>query len=146
VLPENLAISAGMTVLCVLIHAGGLATISNLLRTPHGRRLHGGRAHHVTVVLIGVVFGLLALHALEIFAYGALYMALGEFQNWETSIYFAASSFTTLGYGDVALDEPRRMIAAVESVVGLLLIGWSTAILVSVTSRISIIEAPKDQV
>lgn len=143
-LAENLAISAGLVVVCVLIHAAGTAMMLRPVRSPRGQKLREGRIHHSVLLLTYVVVALLAMHALEIMAYAWAYHALGEFRNWEAATYFAASTFTTLGYGDVWLGEPRRMIAAIEGVVGLLLIGWSTAILAAVTARMGVYDVHRD--
>ncbi|NJM92635.1 MAG: two pore domain potassium channel family protein [Rhodospirillaceae bacterium] len=93
-------------------------------------------------MLILTVFGLLALHSVEIWSYAFLYAGLGEFETLETSLYFSAATFTTLGFGDVTLDVGRRLIAGTEALIGLILIGWSTAILVSLTTRMNDVRYP----
>ena len=89
------------------------------------------------------MFGLLALHAVEMTAYAALYHWLGQFKDFETSLYFSGTTFTTLGYGDIALGSDRRLLAAGQGLIGLILIGWSTAILVAVTTRLLGNDAPE---
>lgn len=42
-------------------------------------------------------------------------------------IYFSASSYTTLGMGDIVPLGLTRLVAAVESLIGLVLIGWSAS-------------------
>ena len=63
--------------------------------------------------------------------------ALGDF---EAALYFSTASFTTLGYGDVVLDHRWRLLGAIEGANGLLLFGWSTAFLISVTGRMRALE------
>ena len=82
------------------------------------------------------VFGLLALHAVEMTSYAALYHWLGQFKDFETSLYFSGTTFTTLGYGDIALGSDHRLLAAGQCLIGQILIGWSTARLVAVTTRL----------
>lgn len=48
---------------------------------------------------------------------------VGSFQYF----YFSAESFTTLGLGDIYPVGPLRLLASIESINGLLLIGWSTS-------------------
>jgi Ion channel len=132
---QNLAISAGMIVLCVLCHSAGIWGLTHLHGSDHAKPFREGHAHERTFTVVLMVFGLLGLHAVEIMAYAVLYSSLGQFPaDFETALYFSASTFTTLGYGDVVPSPDHRLLAGIEGVMGLILIGWSTAILVSVTT------------
>lgn len=53
--------------------------------------------------------------------------AVSALPDFESALYFSATSFTTLGYGDVVLDPKWRLFGAIERANGLLLFGWSTA-------------------
>jgi hypothetical protein len=45
-------------------------------------------------------------------------------------------SFTTLGYGDITLtDSEWRLLSGIEALDGILLVGWSTALLFIVVQR-----------
>ena len=88
------------------------------------------------VFILLVVLGLFLIHAVEIWAYAGVYMLLGAFEDFETALYFSTSTFTTLGYGDVYIDGEWRLVGAIEGFNGFLLIGWSTAFLVSVIARL----------
>lgn len=133
---QNLSISAGMIILCVLCHSAGIWGLTHMHGSDQARPWREGQVHERTFTVVLMVFGLLALHALEIVAYAVLYSSLGQFpRDFETALYFSASTFTTLGYGDVVPAPDHRLLAGIEGVMGLILIGWSTAILVSVTTR-----------
>lgn len=41
--------------------------------------------------------------------------------------YFAAETFSSLGFGDIYPLGPLRLVASIEPINGLLLIGWSTS-------------------
>lgn len=87
--------------------------------------------------LLVVIFGALAAHFLEITVYGgALYMLIhylgvggltGESQTFEACLYFSAETYTSLGLGDVKPIGHLRLLAGVEALNGLLLIGWSAS-------------------
>lgn len=140
-LAQNLAISAGMIVLCVLCHSAGIWGLTHLHGSERAQPWREGHAHERTFTVVLMVFGLLALHAVEILAYTLLYSGLGQFPgDFETALYFSASTFTTLGYGDVIPAPNHRLLAGVEGVMGLILIGWSTAILVSITNSMDEVE------
>ena len=44
-------------------------------------------------------------------------------------LYFSAETYTSLGFGDIVPSGPLRMLAGVETLNGLLLIGWSASYL-----------------
>lgn len=88
--------------------------------------------------LLAVIFGALAAHALEIAVYGfTLYGTLrwldvGQLRgggplSLATCLYFSAETYTSLGFGDLTPSGPVRLLAGVEALNGLLLIGWSSS-------------------
>ena len=73
----------------------------------------------------------IALYALTIWAlvrFGGL-GTLGDSSrfSFDVSLYFSAETYTSLGYGDVVPGGAVRLLAGVEALNGLLLIGWSAA-------------------
>ena len=53
----------------------------------------------------------------------------------EEAAYFSFVTFTTLGYGDITLPYPIRLMSGIEAINGILLVGWSTALLFAVVQR-----------
>ncbi len=90
------------------------------------------------VKLILVILGTFCAHAAEILLYAlAIYVlvrylhlgTLGEARGFSASvsIYFSAETYTSLGYGDVVPSGDLRLLAGVEALNGLLLVGWSAS-------------------
>lgn len=138
---QNLLISAGMAGSTVVFHFVGLAALIAMLNRDLPRRLRAGTGIQKGLTILFTVFGLVLMHTVEIWAYACLYLVLGEFPDVEAALYYSTTTFSTLGYGDVTLSHDHRMIGAIEGVNGFLLIGWSTAFLVSVTNRMGLLEA-----
>jgi hypothetical protein len=87
--------------------------------------------HSVTAVVI-----LLAGHILQVAMWAMVYhFHWHEFVNFKSALYFSLASFTTLGANDLALPPDHRMIGALEAAAGMLMFGWSTALLVGVVQR-----------
>ncbi len=132
----QLLASAGLVVGMVVIHSIALIEFS--------RRLHlreeelRDRRFDYTAVTLMAVLGLLLfmLHLLEILIFAGFYIAVGAVTHFEASFYYSASVYATLGTtSDVFADE-WRLVGAIEAVVGFILIGWSTAFMVSTVNRL----------
>jgi Ion channel len=91
-------------------------------------------------LMLAVALGIFFLHAIEIWLYALAYVTVGAFKDFPTALYYSATAFSTLGLGDVVLGPEWRLFGAVEGVTGLILIGWSSAFLLSVTSRLRVLE------
>ncbi len=136
----NFALATFMVGLTVTIHFGGLLALLWVLRERgHRFRPHESAAGQGAVIVV-VVLGLVMTHTVEIWLYAFAYFVIGSLPDFETALYFSTTSFTTLGYGDVVLDHHWRLFGAIEGANGLLLFGWSTAFLFSVTARLRALE------
>jgi hypothetical protein len=99
----------------------------NVPVTRLGMRVVGTMAYLVTFLLI-VHLAEAALWAAALFWWDAL-------PNFSTALYYSLTSYSTVGYGDVILRESARLLGPIESVVGVLMLGWSTAVIVAVVQR-----------
>lgn len=136
----NLAISAGMGSLTVLVHFWGLLLLTWIMRRQGYRlRPHVSHVNRAAVILV-VVLGIFALHSIEIWLYAALYLALGEMAHLEEALYFSTAAFATIGFGDVVMSPRWRMISVIEGANGWILFAWSTAFLIGVTTRMRVLE------
>tara|TARA_R110002073_G_scaffold147357_2_gene300117 strand:+ start:3728 stop:4180 length:453 start_codon:yes stop_codon:yes gene_type:complete len=135
-----LLVSFAICSVTVVMHMAGLVLLMAFMRARSARiRPHQNVLRQTGFIML-MVFGLFAIHAVEIWSYAVLYLTLGEFSTLESALYFATTTFTTLGYGDVLLSQQWRLVGAIEGFNGFLLIGWSTAFLVSVIGRLRAIE------
>src|SRR3954470_1287735 len=86
--------------------------------------------------LIRVVSMLLVLHLMEMAVWAAAFDLAGLFPDFETCLYYSLKSYTTVGYGDVLPHISWRLIGPIEAAVGVLMLGWSTSIIVATVQRI----------
>jgi hypothetical protein len=91
-----------------------------------------------------IVLLMFVTSVLEVLAWAAAYLALNAIEGFEQAVYFSMVTFTTLGYGDVLLDEHWRLLASFEAANGILMFGWSTAIVMAAVHRIYIAEKGTD--
>jgi len=90
-------------------------------------------------ILIGTSFFLIILHLIQASLWAFLYLLLPgitEFQSFEKAVYFSLVTFTTLGYGEITIDSTNRILAGLEAINGIMLIGWSTAFMFFVYQEI----------
>ena len=90
-------------------------------------------------ILLFVVVALMTLHLLEIALWAEAYYAsewVEQIPTMADAFYFSAVTFTTLGYGDITLTGNWRVVSGVEAMSGILLIGWSTALLFALVQRL----------
>mgnify|MGYP001821084805 CR=1 FL=1 len=82
---------------------------------------------------------------LEALWWAASYFYLGVIQSLEAAIYFSIVTYTTLGYGDITLNEQWRMLSAFQAANGVIIAGWSTALLFALVQKIYVVHHPDDQ-
>lgn len=124
---------AGVT---VVIHAIG--TVRVIIPAAGAWRPQGDSQSQPRPVwtLTRLVSSLLVLHLVEMAVWAAAYYAAGVFDTFETSLYYSLKSYTTVGYGDVLPAINWRLLGPIEAAVGVLMLGWSTSIIVATVQRI----------
>ncbi len=91
------------------------------------------------VLLISIMLFTL-IHTLHSLVWAGCYYAIPEtssqFSSFSESVYFSLVTFTTLGYGDISLNSDWRLLSGLEAINGIMLIGWSTAMMYSLIQNI----------
>ena len=100
-------------------------------------------------ILIATSAFLISLHLIQASIWALVYLLLPgvtEFQTFEKAVYFSLVTFTTLGYGEITIDSMNRILAGLEAINGIILIGWSTAFMFFVYTEIlkTDIQSPQD--
>jgi hypothetical protein len=121
---------------CVAIHGLGMILGLRWLGRTWPRQGHHFSPWATFHILIRVVYGLLVLHLLQITVWAAYYHWGGCFPDFTTCFYYSATSYSTVGYGDVIPPTNWRILGAVEGVTGILMFGWCTGVLFSVVNRL----------
>jgi len=121
--------------LSVLIQTVGLMGLSKLLE-----RLAIFAGDHVgpirrAMAMVFIVHGLLALHFIEVLQWAIVFQLTGAFRDFSETVYLSVITFSTLGYGDVVGPDNWRLLVGMEGLTGFLLIGWSTAYLITASTR-----------
>jgi len=130
---NQLVIASAMVIATVFVHLVGLAVLVRMLRSRSWHPVFE-RIRPITL-LLGASFGIFAIHTIEIWLFAALYLLLGAAADFEQSLYFSTVTYATIGYGDVLVAKPWRILGAIEGAAGVIMLGWSTAFLVSLLAQ-----------
>ena len=131
----NIAIAAFLMIVTTVIHAG-----STVLAIRLNRSLRGGlhqRLKQIHIYWLGGIVLVLFLVALaEVGVWAAAYLILDAVEGFEKALYFSMVTFTTLGYGEIVLDERWRLLASFEAANGIIMFGWTTAIVLATVQNV----------
>lgn len=83
-----------------------------------------------------VVALLLTVHLCEAAIWAVAFCWIEALPDFPTAMYFSLTSYSTVGYGDLVLPEQWRLLGPIESVVGVLMLGWSTAVIVALLQHV----------
>ncbi|MHC4758958.1 MAG: potassium channel family protein [Planctomycetota bacterium] len=131
----NIVIAAFMMVVTTAIHAGGMILSLRIIRSQRGslkQRLQQTYIYSVG----GIVLLMFLVSLIEVLVWAAAYLGLNAIQGFEQALYFSMVTFTTLGYGDIVLDERWRLLTSFEAANGIIMFGWTTAIVIASVQRI----------
>jgi len=123
---------------------GGLVSLGNIALhavvmaavVTTGRRAGNWKGRHPQVwlatVMVATVGILLLAHTAEVSTWALAYLILDVVSPDVDVLYFAFVNYTTLGYGDVVPAERWRLLGPIAAMNGVLLFGWSTAVIFEV--------------
>ena len=101
----------------------------------------------VTALLTVTMIALMCAHVLEIAVWGIFYALSDSTPTGMVAFEFAFENYTALGYGNPLPGENRRLIGPITALNGLLLIGWSVAIIFEVMrmAEVQVARLEKDE-
>jgi len=104
-----------------------------------GRLLHMNKASTLqrTLLVGGLVASMFLVSVLDAVIWAHVYLRVGAIEQLETALYFSMVTFTTLGYGDVTLAPDWRLLASFEAANGIMMFGWTTALIAAVIQRLA---------
>ena len=114
------------------IHALMTGLVVEATRRAAARTDHLHAFMRMIALLTVTMIGLMCAHVCEIGVWGVYYEFAGVAPRAATPFEFAFENYTALGYGDPLPPEGKRLIGPITALNGLLLIGWSVAVIFEV--------------
>ncbi|MEO8317171.1 MAG: potassium channel family protein [Bradyrhizobium sp.] len=120
-----------VSAVAIMIHAMVTVAAIGIARVGARRRSTYPQLH-LMGVMVATVLVLMLAHTVEIVVWGLSYAFVGAAPEGSDLLYFAFVNYTTLGYGDVTPVKEWRLIGPMAAMNGILMFGWSTAVLFEV--------------
>lgn len=122
-------VTAMVVALTVFLHYEALQQLNR--RMPHWKLPRRPR-------ILVMIFCILAAHIVEVWVFGLAIFGLvqwpaigtiagGGAPNLLDAVYLSATTYSTLGYGDLVPRGPIRFMLGTEAVVGFVMITWSAS-------------------
>ena len=127
--------------LTVVIHGQGMGLASRYFKRFGRRPEHDSRTGPLLTVLIVIVAIMLATHFVEVFAWAWFYFFTGMLTDIKSAMSYSVNSYTTLGATNIELPGRWQGLGGFEAIAGMLMFGWSTAVLAVVVQKTHSIEA-----
>lgn len=126
----NVLLGLGTMVVCLAIQAF-LVVVAIQFYANHRRLATSPTLVGTFVLICAVMLVLVVGNFIQISLWAGLFMLLDEFTDFRTAAYYSAVNFSTLGYGDIVMSEEHRVLGPMQAVNGVLMIGVSTAVVMS---------------
>ena len=131
---RQLLAGTAVSVCNIAIHAMVMATAIRVARVA-GERATSRQSLRLIAVMIATVSVLMVAHLAEVLVWSFAYMIVRVAPPGTDLIYFAFVNYTTLGYGDVTPLEHWQLLGPMTAMNGVLLFGWSTAVIFQVLRK-----------
>jgi hypothetical protein len=128
-------IAALLVAATVFVRAAGFSVVLRFLMKSHAAP--PSQPWPIAWLLIRTTWMLILIHLVEIAVWGSFYLWKKCLPDAESAFYFSGVTYTSVGYGDLVLTKPWRMLAPVEALTGILMCGLSAALFFATLTRIS---------
>ncbi len=136
---DQIAIGLSMVVLTTFIHALFMVSGNRFAewdRTRYGRaRSNLSKAARVSMLTAWQFLAVVT----EALIWALLYLhnpSITTLPDLATALYFSMATFTTVGYGDIVLTGEWRILGSFQAANGMIIFGWSTALIFYYIQRI----------
>jgi hypothetical protein len=131
---RQLLIGAGVSICNIVIHALVMTAVVRVAHRAAARETARPAALLISV-MVATVSVLMMAHVSEVIVWALVYAVVDATPSGTDLVYFAFVNYTTLGYGDVTPVARWRLLGPMTAMNGVLLFGWSTAVIFEVLRR-----------
>jgi len=136
---EKISIALLVMFLCTLIHAVFMIIANYALDRRLARIYHTRRPIYHTVLIWLLIMWMFLGICIQASLWGLVYLhfaSIPQIPDIHTALYFSMVTYTSLGYGDIVLTGDWRALSAIEAANGLIIFGWTTALIFTFIQKI----------
>jgi len=135
ILLNQVGVAVLLVSLTLLLQVSGATALIEWLKLVLVRDVDKHGPSYSARLVVPATLAIVLLHGLAILLWACFYRS-HCFPSWEIAFYFSASSYSTVGYGDVVLPSAWRLLGPLESVTGVLMCGISVSVLFALVTRL----------
>jgi voltage-gated potassium channel len=135
ILFNQLAAAFLLLSLTLCLQCAGVTTLIEWLKRVLTRDIHKHGPVFAATLVVKSTVAIIILHGLVILLWASFYRTRC-FPSWELAFYFSATSYSTVGYGDVILPSNWRLLGPLQGVTGVLMCGISVSVLFALVTRL----------
>ncbi len=131
---RQLLLGTAVSVCNIAIHALVMVAVIQVARIA-SESATSRQSLRLTAVMSATASVLMIAHLAEVLVWSFAYSFVSVAPPGTDLVYFAFVNYTTLGYGDVLPIERWHLLGPMTAMNGVLLFGWSTAVIFEVLRR-----------
>ena len=140
---SQLFVAGIASIFCIAIHALVTVLVATVARRVSDKIALPWQPALLVVAMVATVSALALAHVLEVGVWAETYAVVGAAPADADALYFSFVNYTTLGYGDVIPESRWRLLGPATAMCGMLLFGWSAALIFEVLRRALGYEPPR---
>jgi voltage-gated potassium channel len=132
---QQIGVAVLLVVLTLCLQCAGVAALIRWLRAVASDDLQKPRMSYSAALIMRATISIIILQGTIILLWACCYRCLCVL-SWNSAFYFSATSYSTLGCGDVALSSKWRLLGPLESMLGVLMCGISVSLLFALITHL----------
>jgi len=132
---QQIGAAALLVVLTLCLQCAGVAALISWLRTVAIGDIQELRMSYSAALVMRATIAIIILQGIIILLWACCYRWLC-FPSWNSAFYFSATSYSTVGYGDVVVPLKWRLLGPLESMMGVLMCGIAVSLLFALITRL----------
>ena len=138
----QLLVGGAASLINIAIHSLWTVFLDHAVRGFWAKRPHPRFLRDRVLLMVGTVALLMVAHVAEVLVWAVTYAAVGASPAGAGHFYLAFVNYTTLGYGDIVPVKAWQLLGPIAAMNGILLIGWSTAVIFDVVRATNRLTSP----